>query len=164
MPDSKEPPEGKSPLIGGKTLSEWDLKWKRLEGGFRIVHSDLSKKVGLFRARLGSHIIAIGVGRELDNGGLRKRLSDFRRISKSGRDHKFGLFINEHLHELTAEVLVTGSDEAAKSLATALKKPMIERHKPSENVPEEIIISRMMAPKKLRKLKSARGLIAPKPR
>lgn len=52
--------------------------------------------------------MAVGVGTDRD-GGLAKRLSDFRRPSPSGRNHHAGELINENLNLLEVEVLITGT-------------------------------------------------------
>jgi len=97
------------PKFGGKTLEEWDDKWVPVEGGFTLLHSELRHHVGLFQACLGDGIMYIGKAVEKDNGGLRKRLSDFRRLSPSGREHYGALRIYDHLEELDLYVLLTGS-------------------------------------------------------
>lgn len=125
--------------VGGKTIRRWNKLWEPLEGGFGILHSELNKSVGLFRASIGEHVFAIGKGVEFNNGGLRKRLSDFRRKSHSARDHKLGIFIALNLDWLDGEILITGSDYEARQTAEVLRTIMIDYHKPSENVPQVII-------------------------
>ena len=122
------------PKFADKTLSEWDADWLRVEGGFTVLHSDLQHHVGLFRARLGGTIMYIGKAVEVDNGGLRKRLSDFRRASPSGREHYGAMRIHDHLKELDLHVLIAGSDQRAVETAELLKSAMITRHLPPWNM------------------------------
>ena len=118
------------PKFGGKTLQQWDSDWLRVEGGFTVLHSDLRHHVGLFQARLRGAIMYIGKAVEIDNGGLRKRLSDFRRPSPSAREHYGAMRIHDHMNELDLHVLITGSVE----LAEVLKSAMITRHVPPWNM------------------------------
>lgn len=118
------------PQFAGKTLREWDTDWLPVEGGFTVLHSGLRHHVGLFQARLGRNIMYIGKAVEVDNGGLRKRLSDFRRASPSGREHHGAMRIHDHLNELDLHVLITGSVE----IAELLKSAMITRHLPPWNM------------------------------
>lgn len=143
MPRKKKvelkPHEIEAQVVGGKTIKEWNRSWKPLEGGFRACHTKLNYSVGLFRAVAGNHIVALGKAVEYNNGGFRKRLADFRRESLSGRNHKFGFFIADHIDYLRAEVLIVGDDYNARKLSETLKPLMVDFHQPSENVPQEII-------------------------
>ena len=125
------------PKFGGKTLLEWDAKWLQIDGGFTILHSQLRHNVGLFQARLSGVIMYIGKAVEKDNGGLRKRLSDFRRPSPSGREHYGAMRIYDNLEELELYVLPTGSDQKAVELVELLKPAMIVHHSPPWNMEKE---------------------------
>lgn len=125
------------PKFGGKTLREWDGKWELVEGGFTLLHSHLRHHVGLFQARLRGDVMYIGKAVEKDNGGLRKRLSDFRRPSPSGREHYGAMRIYDHLEELELYVLPTGSDQKAVELVELLKPAMIVHHSPPWNMEKE---------------------------
>lgn len=122
------------PEFHGKTLREWDAEWLPVQGGFTVLHSDLRHHVGLFQASLGRNTMYIGKAVEFKNGALRKRLSDFRRESPSGREHYGAMRIYDHLDELELHVLITGSDKAAAELAELLKPAMIVRHLPPWNM------------------------------
>lgn len=116
--------------IGGKRIEEWDRLWEPVPEGLTRYHPELRHKVGLYRVFLGNKISALGtgVGR---NGGLAKRLSDFRRPSSSGRRHYAGQLIHERLDELRLEVLVTGADAKAREYALRLKPQMVWLHRPT---------------------------------
>jgi hypothetical protein len=122
------------PLIGGKTLEEWDRLWTKVEGGFQHYHPELRHVVGLIRVSRDGQIMALGTGCDRD-GGLAKRQSDFRRPGSSGRNHYAGRLIYEHRHELLVEVLITGSDSHAQEIGRQLKTLMIERHRPKWKAP-----------------------------
>lgn len=121
--------KSQSPLIGGKTVEEWDRLWRPVEGGLRRHHPKLRHQVGLYRASRKGQIMAIGVGTD-KSGGLAKRLSDFRRPNTSGREHYAGRLIYEHRDVLEVEVLITGSGRAAREVGQQLKTPMIRLHRP----------------------------------
>ena len=122
------------PEFAGKTLSEWDADWMPVKGGFTVLHSDLRHYVGLFQARLGGTIMYIGKAVEVDNGGFRKRLSDFRRPSPSAREHYGAMRICDHLHDPDLQVLITGTDQRAVEIAELLRSAMIARHLPPWNM------------------------------
>ncbi len=88
----------------------------------------------------------IGVG-TAKQGALAKRLSDYRRLSPSGRRCRSGQYIYDNRHLMKVEVLVIGdvNDKQAAKLARRLKVPMIERHNPKLNAPANMITHR--APK-----------------
>lgn len=125
--------DNKTTLYGLLTLEEWDRDWKRVPGGLRVHHSFLRDKVGLYRLTLNGRIVAIGTGTD-KRGGLAKRLSDFRRLSPSGRNHHAGRLIFEHLNQLEVEVLITGGRYDPET-GRQLKTPMIRRHTPLWTAP-----------------------------
>ncbi|WP_425992350.1 hypothetical protein [Brevundimonas sp. TWP2-3-2] len=122
----------KEPLIGGKSIDEWDRLWAPVSGGLTTYHPDLRQGVGLYRTRLGDRVTALGTGTDTF-GGLAKRLSDFRRPSPSGRRHHAGLLIFEHLDQLEIDVLVMPDGPEARTIGRKLKGPMVRRHKPAWN-------------------------------
>lgn len=122
------------PSIGGKTIEEWDRSWVRVDGGLKRPQPNLRHQVGLYRASLKGQVMAIGAG-TARGGGLAKRLSDFRRLSPSGRNHHAGELINANLDRLEVEVLVTGSDRHAREIGRQLKTPMIRLHQPVWSAP-----------------------------
>lgn len=121
-------------VFGPMTLSEWDLKWKPLEGGLKADHDELKGKIGLFRMRINGCDMAIGKAVE-KKGGLKKRLSDFSRFSPSGRDYKTGKKIHDNIDVIDVEVLITsGLKSNARTLADDLRGPMIDLHQPEWTV------------------------------
>jgi hypothetical protein len=123
-----------SPLIGGKTIEEWDRLWTKVEGGLKHYHPALRHSVGLYRLRLDGQIVVIGTGTDL-RGGLAKRLSDFIRPGSSGRNYPAGERIYTKRDRLEVEVLITGSDSHAQEIGRQLKTLMIERHRPPWTAP-----------------------------
>jgi hypothetical protein len=119
------------PLIGGKAIEDWDRLWADVDGGLKDYQPKLRRQVGLYRVTCKGQVMAVGMGTDRD-GGLAKRLSDFRRPSPSGRNHHAGELINENLNLLEVEVLITGagSDSHARKIGRQLKRPMIRMHQP----------------------------------
>jgi hypothetical protein len=122
-------------LIDGKILSHWNGEWRRLPGGLRHVHIDLSTSVGLYRVRHLGVVVYLGCATEHGNGGLMKRLRDFTRRSASARSHHAGGLIYEHRDAVDIEVLVTGDNAAAALLAKQLKARFLKQTVPDWNVP-----------------------------
>lgn len=126
-------------LIAGISVAQWDTKWTRQDGGFGKLYTELNHKVGLYRADLNGCIVAIGLASESQNGGLRKRLADFRRPGSSGREHSMGRRIHDNIERLDLHVLCTGSDWKGADVAAQLKKAMVEMHKPAWNVRQSLV-------------------------
>ena len=137
--------------VGGKTLAQWDKEWRSVPDGFSVIQPQLCHKVGLYRALEENLVTAVGRGIEHDNGGLRKRLSDFNRESSSARDHWIGIYIFEMQCELECQVLITGSDRKAAGVAKKLKPLMEEFYEPKQNVPPEIIKAKLEAKRRKKK-------------
>ncbi len=119
-------------VIGDKTLADWDKEWRQVEGGFKILHSDLNHTVGLYRGKIGDQIMVMGKGIEYKRGGgLRKRLGDFRgNPKKTGGNHHIGRKIREHIEILDLEILCTGLKARGAKIADELKPEMMNLHKP----------------------------------
>ena len=75
----------------------------------------------------------IGRAVELNNGGFRKRLSDYRRDSDSARRHKSGSTIYENLDSISVDVLVVGTDQDAIEVTKKLEGPFIQKYQPPWN-------------------------------
>ncbi len=126
--------EGKTERkIGEKTLREWESSWEHLGTLSSASLSHLSRSVGLYRAKLRGKVVYIGRAVEYSNGGLRKRLSDYRRKSDSARKHKSGQLMNRYKEELDIDVLITGSDSEAAAVAKKLEQYFIRVYSPEWN-------------------------------
>lgn len=125
----------KSKTIGGKTLAQWDSHWCYL-GMLKDVQGNighLNKSVGLYRARLDGEIVYIGRAIEYNNGGLRKRLTDYVRKSESSRGTNSSNNMNIHKDRLSIEVLVIGEGEEAARITKMLEPMMIAKYRPKWN-------------------------------
>lgn len=111
---SKVITEVASQKIGtSKTIAEWDREWICIG---KLKTADLSPYnhcVGLYRHAINGKTMYVGRAIELNNGGFRKRLSDYRRDSNSARKHLSGRTIHEHLDEITTYLLIVGDDQYA---------------------------------------------------
>jgi hypothetical protein len=143
MPNQNEnrdlPISATDPTIQEKLLSQWDLDWKRIEGGFRAPHPELRNKIGVFRAVLNDKVMYVGIGTEHSNGGLAKRIADFSRSSDSARKSQSGRNIFEHRHNLEIDILVLAPIPGARATAKLLKTAMIERSRAAWNAPKHVI-------------------------
>lgn len=99
--------------LSGKSISQWDNEWKCIGPLKSADLTPYNHCVGLYRHVVKGKTMYIGRAIELNNGGLRKRLSDYRRKSNSARKHSSGRTINEHLEEITTYILVVGDTEEA---------------------------------------------------
>lgn len=97
----------------GKSVTQWDREWICI-GPLKTANlTPYNHCVGLYRHVVNGKTMYVGRAIELHNGGFRKRLSDYRRESNSGRRHFSGRTINEHLDEITTYILVVGDTEDA---------------------------------------------------
>jgi hypothetical protein len=119
--------------LGGKSIDEWDRLWKCI-GPLKSANlTPYNHSVGLYKHVIGNEIVYIGRAIEYNNGGLRKRLSDYRRENDSAREHQSGQSINSHLDEITTYVLVVGDDEKAAEMTKKLEIMFIAKYKPRFN-------------------------------
>jgi len=125
--------ENPPPVIGGKTIEEWEGRWIQVPLGLLRHQPHLREVVGLYRYKLNGQVVALGTGTD-SKGGIAKRLSDFIRSGWSGRDHHAGQLIYAHRHQLVVEVLIAGSGPQAQAIARQLRDPMVELHSPPWNV------------------------------
>ena len=89
--------------------------------------------IGLYRHKVNGRIMYIGRAIEYNNGGFRKRLSDYRRNSDSARKHTSGQIINQHLDEIETEILIVGDSVDAVEQTKMLEKEYIARYNPAWN-------------------------------
>lgn len=119
--------------IGGKTVSEWDREWLSIGTLSSVQLTPYNKYVGLYRAFLNGNLVYIGRAIEWNNGGFRKRLSDYRRDSNIARKHKSGTLMYQYHEQLQIEILISGSDKQAADVAIILEKVMIGKNNPPWN-------------------------------
>lgn len=120
--------------IGNRTLSEWDKMWGCI-GPLKSANlSQYSDCVGLYRHEVNKKVMYVGRAVEWNNGGLRKRLSDYRRDSDSGRKHQSGQTINKNLDNIITYVLVVGKDEKAVEITKKLERLYIAKYAPAWNM------------------------------
>ena len=114
--------------LGNKTVDEWDKNWISIG---RLVNADLSPYnhcVGLYKHVVDGEVMYVGRAIELNNGGFRKRLSDYRRPSDSARKHTSGKTIHENLDRINTYVLVVGDTEEAVEVTKKLEYMFISRY------------------------------------
>ena len=112
--------------ISGKTVSQWDNEWICIGPLKTADLTPYNHCVGLYRHVVNGKTMYVGRAIELNNGGFRKRLSDYRRESNSARKHLSGRTINEHLDEITTYILVVGDTDEAVVETKRLEGKFIE--------------------------------------
>ena len=116
------------------SLSEWDRKWVCI-GPLKTANlTPYNHCVGLYRHVINGETVYVGRAIELNNGGFRKRLSDYRRESDSGRTHTSGRLINQNLSKITTYVLVVGDTEEAVETTKELEKLFVKKYNPKWNI------------------------------
>lgn len=116
------------------SLSEWDKKWVCI-GPLKTANlTPYNHCVGLYRHVVNGETKYVGRAIELHNGGFRKRLSDYRRPSNSGRTHTSGRIINENLSKIITYILVVGETEEAVEITKELEKKYVKKYNPEWNV------------------------------
>jgi len=116
------------------SLSEWDRKWVCI-GPLKTANlTPYNHCVGLYRHVINGETVYVGRAIELNNGGFRKRLSDYRRESDSGRTHTSGRLINQNLSKITTYVLVVGDTQEAIETTKELEKLFVKKYNPKWNI------------------------------
>lgn len=116
-----------------KTLADWDAEWQYI--GY-LKDADLSLYnhcVGLYRHVISGKTMYVGRAIELNNGGFRKRLSDYRRESGSARKHQSGRLIYEHLDEIETYILIVGNTTVAVEETRRLEGHFVSLYNPPWN-------------------------------
>lgn len=122
-----------STKYNGKTLLEWDRRWESI-GTLAFANTTMyNNVVGLYRMVLNGRTVYVGRATELFNGGLRKRLNDYRRDNGSARKHKSGQLIYNHRNELSVYVLPVGSTPEAVEATKKLEGLFIAKYMPAWN-------------------------------
>ena len=116
-----------------KKVDEWDREWVSIG---KLKDADLSPYnhcVGLYRHVVNGTTKYVGRAIELNNGGFRKRLSDYRRDSDSARKHTSGRIIHEHLDEIETYILVVGDTQEAIETTKKLEGEFVRKYNPEWN-------------------------------
>jgi excinuclease UvrABC nuclease subunit len=111
-------------------LKGWEPRWQSI-GLLTIANlSSINAYVGVHRAKLNGQLMYIRRAIEWNNGGFRKRLSDYIRNSDSARKHRSGSLIHKHRHELYID---TDKKAEAAAVADNLESALIEKYNPPWN-------------------------------
>lgn len=121
-----------NPLLK-KSLDRWDREWVSI-GRLKTANlAPYNHCVGLYRHVVNGKTMYVGRAIELDNGGFRKRLSDYRRDSNSGRKHTSGRTIYEHLDEIETYILIVGTTQEAVEATKKLEGQFVRKYNPEWN-------------------------------
>jgi excinuclease UvrABC nuclease subunit len=119
--------------IGSKSFKEWQEKWISI-GQYKNVNlSKYNKNIGIYKIIVDREVVYIGRAVEYDNGGFRKRLSDYTRKSVSSRKYSSGGKINKNIKNADIEIIIVGNDLSAVETTKRLEHLMIAIHWPKWN-------------------------------
>lgn len=115
------------------SLEKFNNKWRCIGKLETANLTPYNKFVGLYRHTIDGKTMYVGRAIELYNGGLRKRLSDYRRESDSARKNKSAKMINDNLSHIITYILVLGDTPEAIDLAKKLEGEFIVKYNPPWN-------------------------------
>ena len=92
-----------------------------------------SNCVGLYMHKINGEIMYIGRAIEYDNGGFRKRLSDYCRPNGSARVHPSGQKIHANRYQIQTHLLIVGNDEEAAQKTKKLEEYYVGKYNPPWN-------------------------------
>lgn len=92
-----------------------------------------SNDIGLYRAILNGEVVYIGKATELNNGGFRKRLRDYTRLSNSARNYPAGELMHHHRNDIQIEIIVFERTTESNSNISAQETHLIKDIKPIWN-------------------------------
>ncbi|PTV95046.1 hypothetical protein C8C76_13036 [Halanaerobium saccharolyticum] len=119
--------------IGNKTFEEWQEQWIEIGEYKNIDFSKYNKNIGIYKIILDKKVVYIGRATEYDNGGFRKRLSDYTRKSESARSYNSGKKLKQNIKNADIEIIIVGNDLAAVEITKRLEHLMIAIHWPKWN-------------------------------
>lgn len=125
---AKESLEKMKQATGNKTIDQWDKEWKCIGSLATASLTPYNHCVGLYRHEVNGKTMYLGRAIELNNGGFRKRLSDYRRESDSARTHKSGQTIHANLNKITTYILVVGNTDEAVEITKKLEHLFIAKY------------------------------------
>lgn len=95
--------------------------------------SKYNKSVGIYKAYLNDELVYIGRAIEADNGGFRKRLTDYIRESASARGTNSSSNMFKYKGQLDIKIIPLGGKEAVDATKT-VEEILIKHYKPKWNV------------------------------
>jgi len=119
--------------IDNKSFKDWQEKWTYIGKYKNIDLSKYNENIGIYKIILGGKVVYIGRAIEYDNGGFRKRLSDYTRKSKSSRKYSSGKKLNQNIKKADIEIIIVGNDLSAVETTKRLEHLMIAIHWPKWN-------------------------------
>lgn len=115
------------------SIETWEKRWKCIGKLKSAELTPYNHCVGLYKHVINNEIKYIGRAIELNNGGFRKRLNDYRRKSDSGRKHKSGQKIYKNLDKIITYILIVGEDNESIELTKQLEHEFIAKYEPEWN-------------------------------
>ncbi len=100
--------------------------------------SKYSESIGIYKAVLNNKIMYIGKATELKNGGFRKRLRDYTRVSNSARNYSAGKMMYEHKSNIVIEIFIVEQNAHGIKKAEELEKNFIKKVNPKWNSSKDL--------------------------
>jgi hypothetical protein len=108
-------------------MSDWKLIGMLDESDCNF--SDYNNEIGAYKGEMNGELVYVGKATELNNGGYRKRLRDYTRVSNSARDYPAGLNMYKNRSKIVISIqIVSTADEAV-----SLERYLIKELKPKWN-------------------------------
>lgn len=128
--------QNRNMLLGGRTADQWDNSESNIGilGTLQGNLTNYNSCVGVYKAYYKGKLVYIGRAIELNNGGFRKRLTDYIRESDSARGTGSSSKMNIYKNEISIGIIVVGNDEESIEITKQLEKMLIGKYRPEWNV------------------------------
>ena len=116
-------------LFGGETIEYWNAQWQRLAGGFRVGHTEVYGRAGLYRAILDGRVVFVGCSIKLN-----ERLQQLRSERELATNNYYSARkIRQRIGVLELEVLLPQRRPGTCLSVTTLKSAMVRHARPIWN-------------------------------
>lgn len=92
--------------------------------------ANYKNQIGVYKCELDGGLVYIGKATEKNNGGYRKRLRDYTRVSNSARNYPAGIKMYENKTRIIISIQVTSTIDEAN----ILEQELIKTLKPKWNI------------------------------
>lgn len=122
--------------IGDYPLKMWEAKERRIGilGNLQGNLTEYNHSIGIYKAYYIGKLVYIGRVIEYNNGGFRKRLTDYIRKSPSGRGTGSSSKMNLYKDEIQIGIIDVVSNEEDVEIVKKLERALIRKYRPEWNV------------------------------
>lgn len=115
----------------GQNITDWISLGSLIESETNF--SNYRHDIGVYRANLNGEVVYIGKATELENGGFRKRLRDYTRVSDSARRFPAGQKMYLYRNEIRIEIRIFPRSNSSILLIENLERQLILEMSPKWN-------------------------------